>query len=253
MVEVDFAVDKNLNFLMILHQKIKNQNNFEHLEFKNIENLSKDDKKGIKEIIRTGRPFEESIKKNPKFGKIYEENIKSWNKYWESNLDSLLKIKDSLKLKWKEYIAKSDSNNVDILKRIGNYFDFKGPEKIICYICMGSETELGTGNAFSPNIAVVFPRDFKKCDNKNIEFDFGVLIHELFHLNQDMCNEKDKEVTEQIARCFAPKGILYNEEKNKENPEIYNLVKNSFNNNESYKEIKDKINEINNQTKDQVN
>ena len=78
---------------------------------------------------------------------------------------------------------------------------------------MGSETNLGTGNAFTPNIAVVFPRNFKEKDPINIKNDFGVLLHELLHLNQNMCNGEDKEIVEIVAKCFAPKGILYKEEK----------------------------------------
>ena len=56
MAKVEFLVDKEMNFLMVLYQKIKNQNNFENLNFEKAEKLNKKDKDEIKKIIRQGCP-----------------------------------------------------------------------------------------------------------------------------------------------------------------------------------------------------
>jgi hypothetical protein len=234
MVKINFKTDKEVNFLMVLYQMIKKQNSFENLSFKGIFTLEKEDKIMIKNIIRNKANILEAIKQNQKLNPLYRDNKKTWEGYWNTNKHKLLEIKKLLEQKASKY-------DFFIFEKVGAFFNFKGPEEIDFYLCMGNEVEVGTGNAFSPNLAFMFPRNFKNPSEKSINADFAVLIHEVMHLYQDMCSEEDKELREAIAKCFAPRGILINEDKFNGNLGFYDKIKKSFQKKETYKDIREDL------------
>jgi len=231
MVKINFKTDKEVNFLMVLYQMIKKQNSFENLSFKGIFTLEKEDKIMIKNIIRNKANILEAIKQNQKLNLLYRDNKKVWEEYWNNNKHRLLEIKELLEQKASKY-------DFLIFEKVGAFFNFKGPEEINFYICMGNEVEAGTGNAFPPNFVAIFPRNFKKYSDKLIKADFAVLIHEVMHLYQDMHGEEDKELREEVAKCFAPRGILINEDKFNGNLGFYDKIKKSFQKKETYKDIR---------------
>jgi len=234
MVEVNLKMDKDVNFLMILYQIIKNQNSFNDLCLKSTDKLEKSDKDLIKNILRNFSEISDGIKQNEKLNRIYLENKKSFEDYWEQNKNILENIKEILEKKCNEY-------DFSIFEMVEDFFDFKGPKEIDLYICMGNGTNAGTGNAFSPNLAFIFPRNFKGFSNKTTDSDFAVLIHEIMHLFQNMCNEQDKVLREKVAQCFAPRGILINEEKFNGDKFIFNKIKNAFENKLKYSEVREKL------------
>ena len=234
---INLEINKEVNFLMILYQTIKNQNKFDNLNFNFPIELTKDDKKIIKIILRDKNINLNKIKENFKLNQIYEKNKKAWEKYWNDNLKNLMKIKDELEQRL---------NNFDFLifKKVEKFFEKQSPKRIVIWICMGNETIVGTGNAFSPNLVVLFPRKFKEYNNVSLDNDFAVLIHEILHLYQDLCNEKDKNLIEKIAQCFAPRGILINGDKvnGDENfMNFFNFVKKCFLENKTFSYVKERI------------
>lgn len=233
-IEINLKVDKGVNFLMVLYQTIKNQNSFNNFSFKGLDKLNKDDKNIIKEIFRNKDDFFEAINKNEKLEKIYLENKKSFEDYWNKNKNLLIEIKDKLEEKCNDY-------DFSVFEKVEKFFDFKGPKEIDFYVCLGNETKAGTGNAFSPNLAFLFPRNFKNHSNETINADFAVLIHEIMHLFQNMCNEKDKNLREKVAQCFAPRGLLINENKFNGDMLIFEKVKSAFQDGKKYLEIREKL------------
>jgi len=233
-VKINIKIDKGVNFLMILYQIIKNQNSFENLNLEGTEGLNKEDKGIIKEILRSNNILLEAINKNEKLEKIYSENKELFEYYWKKNKNLLCEMKNKFKEKFNFY-------DFSIFEKVGKFFDFEGPKEIDIYICLGNETMAGTGNAFSPNLAFLFPRNFNNYSKETIDADFAVLIHEIMHLFQNMCNEKDKNLREKVAQCFAPRGILINEEKYNGNELLFEKVKFSFQEGKSYLEIREKL------------
>lgn len=235
---INLKINKEINFLMILYQIIKNQNKFNNLNLNFTIDLTKDDKKIIKTILRSNDVNLDKIKENSKLNQIYEDNKEAWEEYWNENLKDLMKIKDELEKRL---------NNFDfsIFKKVEKFFDKQSPKSIVIWICMGNESIVGTGNAFSPNLAVLFPRKFKKSNNESLDNDFAVLIHEILHLYQDLCDKEDKALIEKIAQCFAPRGILINKDKvnGDENfMNFFNFVKKCFLENKTFKYVKENIN-----------
>ena len=234
MIKFNLKLDKDVNFLMILYQIIKGQNSFENLSFKEINKLEKRDKDLIKNILRNKSNFSEKIKQYEKLNKIYLENKEKFENYWNENKNLLIKIKNKLEEKCNVY-------NFSIFEKVGNFFDYQGPEEINFYVCLGNETDVGTGNAFSPNLAFIFPRNFNNYSKETIDADFAVLIHEIMHLFQNMCNEKDKNLREKVAQCFAPRGLLINENKFNGDMIIFNKIKLAFQDGKKYFEIRENL------------
>ena len=233
---INLEINKEVNFLMILYQIIKNQNKFDNFNFP-IE-LCKDDKKIIKTILRNGNISLKKIEENSKLNKIYKKNEKVWEKYWKNNLRNLVKIKEELE-------KRLDNFDFSVFEKVEKFFGTQAPKEIVIWICMGNENIVGTGNAFSPNLCVLFPRKFNNFTQESLDNDFAVLIHEILHLYQKLCNGKDKELTEKIAQCFAPRGILINENKvsGDENfMKFFNSVKKCFLENKDFDYFKKNIN-----------
>lgn len=237
-MKINFKIDKEINFLMILYQIIKNQSSFDNLKLNEISILNKEDKEYIKRIIREKKDIISSIRQNKKLNLIYNKNKDFWEDYWNKNL-----IK--LKVLQRQFKDISSQYDFSIFKKVEDFFEFNGPREIDFYLCIGNESSTGTGNALSPNLVFIFPRQFKNYSIKQLNADFAVLIHEIMHLHQDMCREEDKLLREEVARCFAPRGILINEEKFKGNFVFYNLLRESFENRKKYKDIRnDLFNEL---------
>lgn len=233
-VKINLKIERDVNFLMILYQIIKSQNSFENFNFKGAEKLNKEDKEIIKEILRSNNVLFESINKSEKLKKIYLENKELFEDYWNKNKNLLGEIKNKLE-------EKCNSYDFSIFEKVEKFFNFNGPREIDLYICMGNETGAGTGNAFSPNLAFLFPRNFNNHSKETIDADFAVLIHEIMHLFQNMCNEKDKNLRETVAQCFAPRGILINEKKYNGDELLFEKVKSSFQEGKKYVEIREKL------------
>jgi len=179
-------------------------------------------KKEIKRMLRENKFSFEDIKGNLFLEEFYLKNIPIFEEYWQENLKKLKLIKRNLE-------SNINSFDLDLFRKVGNFFSKNSPEKIKIWICMGNETVFGSGNAFSPNLAVVFPRKFRCFDEKSLKNDFAVLIHEIVHLCQNMCSEViDKEFLEKVTSCFAPRGVLINEEKRKVKDEFYLKLKDFF-------------------------
>lgn len=235
---ISLEINKEVNFLMILYQIIKNQNKFENLSFNFPIELTKEDKKIMKTILRSGDISLNKIKENPKLNQIYEKNKKVWEKYWDDNLRDLMEIKEKLEERL---------NNFDfsVFEKVEKFFETQAPKNILIWICMGNESIVGTGNTFSPNLCVLFPRKFNNFTQESLDNDFAVLIHEILHLYQDLCNKKDKELIEKTARCFAPRGILINEDRvqGDENfMKFFNFVKKCFLENKTFSYVKKNTN-----------
>lgn len=245
-IKINLKINKDVNFLMVLYQIIKNQNSFENFNLEGIGRLNKEDKEIIKEILSNNNNIPESINKNEKLKKIYSENKESFENYWNKNKNLLSEIKNKLEKKCNSY-------DFSIFEEVGKFFDFEGPKKIDLYVCLGNETKVGTGNAFTQNLAFLFPRKFNDHSKETIDADFAVLIHEIMHLFQNMCNEKDKNLREKVAQCFAPRGILINEEKYNGDKIIFEKVKSAFKEGKKYFEIREKLLSSNALTKENKN
>jgi len=233
-IKINLNVNREVNFLMILYQIIKNQNNFKNFSFEGLEKLNEEDKEILKSILRDDNFSLEVISRDEKLKKIYLKNKKVFESYWNKNKGQL----DTIKKRIEE---RCDIYDFSIFERVGMFFDFEGPREVNVYICLGNETKAGTGNAFSPNIAFLFPREFGNFSIKTIDADFAVLIHEIMHLFQNMCSEPDKILRENVARCFAPRGILINEEKYDGDRDFFEKVKSSFQNGKNYFEIREDL------------
>lgn len=240
-MNIKLKISKEFNFLMIIYQKLKQQQMFENLNFNLVDTLTKENRKIIKSILRSGNISFEEIEKNELLGPIYRANKNSFDDYWDKNLDGL-------KLITKELQKRLNKFNLELFDKVGLFFSKIPPKDIIFWVCMGNITSVGSGNAFSPNLGVLFPRKFDSFDLKSIEFDFAVLIHEIVHLCQNMCGETDKKLLENVTKCFAPRGILINEDKMREEEynSLYRLVKESFLNEESFADFKTKYKTLNN-------
>jgi len=233
-VKINLKIDKEVNFLMILYQIIKNQNSFENFNLEGTGRLNKKDKEVIKEILKSNNTILEAINKDEKLKDIYLENKKSFEDYWNKNKNLLKEIKNKLEERCNAY-------DFSIFEKVENFFDFEGPKEIDLFICLGNETKAGTGNAFSPNLAFLFPRNFNNYSKETIDADFAVLIHEIMHLFQNMCNEKDKILREKVAQCFAPRGLLINENKFNGDMIVFNKIKLAFQEGKKYFEIREKL------------
>jgi hypothetical protein len=237
MVKIELKYDKDLNFLMILYQKIKKQNDFENLQIFWFD-LDEKDKEDIKKVLRSGNKIPEELKKYPRILRIFLENKEEWEEYFKTNEKDLKKIIQSLQKKVKKY-------NWKIFDEVVRFFESENKETIKVFVCMGNEKEFGTGNAFTPNLTFLFPRNFKEANERTIDQDFAVMIHEIFHIYQNMCNEPNKEFMEKVANCFAPRGILINEDKISKEKEFRNLfeqVKKSFEEGGNYRSLKEDLN-----------
>jgi len=170
-MKIELCLKKEVNFLIILYQKLKGQQNFENLQFSFPKKIEKNScKKEIKKMLRESKFSFEEIKENPFLKEFYLKNIPIFEAYWQENLKKLELIKRNLE-------SKISSFDLDLFNKVGNFFSKNPPEKIKIWICMGNETVFGSGNAFSPNLAVVFPRKFRGFDEKSLKNDFAVLIH----------------------------------------------------------------------------
>lgn len=234
---ISLEINKEVNFLMILYQIIKNQNKFDNLSFNLPIELTKEDKKTIKIILRSGNINLNKIKENSRLNQIYKENEEIWEEYWNNNIKNLIKIKEELK-------ERLDNFDFSVFEKVEKFFDTSSPKEIIIWICMGNENIFGTGNAFSPNLCVLFPRKFDKFTQESLDDDFAVLIHEILHLYQDLCNKEDKNLIEKTAQCFAPRGILINENKvkgDKDFMKFCNFVKKCFLEDKTFNYVKEHI------------
>lgn len=235
---ISLKINKEVNFLMIFYQIIKHQNKFDNLNFNFPIKLTKDDKKIVKTILRSGDISLNKIKENSKLNKIYEKNEEVWEKYWNDNLRNLVEIKEELQKRLNKF-------DFSVFEKVEKFFETQAPNDIVIWICMGNESIVGTGNAFSPNLCVLFPRKFNNFTQESLDNDFAVLIHEILHLYQNLCNEKDKDLIEKIAQCFAPRGILINEDKTKGDEnfmKFFNFVKKCFLENKDFNYVKKNTN-----------
>lgn len=233
-IKINLKVDREVNFLMILYQSVKNQNSFENLCFEGLDKFNSKDKEKIKDVLRSGNSFIEGISRDEKLKDIYLVNKEVFERYWNDNIELLGKIKNILE-------EKCNSYDFSIFEKVERFFDFEGPREVDIYLCLGNETMAGTGNAFSPNLAFLFPRDFKNYSKETVDADFAVLIHEVMHLFQNMCNESDSVLREKVAQCFAPRGILINEDRYSGDKDFFEKVKSSFCKGKTYSDIREDL------------
>ena len=77
-MNIKLKISKEFNFLMIIYQKLKQQQMFENLNFNLVDTLTKENRKIIKSILRSGNISFEEIEKNELIGPIYRANKNSF-------------------------------------------------------------------------------------------------------------------------------------------------------------------------------
>ncbi len=237
-------IDKTVNFLMLLYQKSKKQNSFPHLIKPEVD-INKADREFIKSVLRDLRKENKAelssellLSRNNKLDKIYQEHKELWENYWENNIENLEKIK-------KEIEERINNFDLSRLKDVERFFCVKPLEEVEVYVCMGNTSKYGTGNSFKPDICIIFPRNFEEFNEKTLNADFAMLLHEIVHLYQNSC--EDKELMEITARAFAPRGILINSskiDKGSIQEKVFSIVKEAIAKGKSFEDVKDMITKI---------
>jgi len=89
-MEIELSLKKEVNFLMILYQKLKGQQNFENLQFSFPKEIERNScKKEIKRMLRENKFSFEDIKGNLFLEEFYLKNIPIFEEYWQENLKKL--------------------------------------------------------------------------------------------------------------------------------------------------------------------
>jgi len=246
-IEINFKMNKELNFFRIikLSDRINEKKDYRKYGIKETHfkppinlDLSDLDRKKIDNFFRNKKNNPEDIIRLPEFEEIYDKNRETWETYWEENIEKLEKVKNLIK----EEFEKFDST---IFFKVAKFFGGEVPKKAEVIICMGNDTPLNPNFVNLPNNLIVsFPRNFQKQPEKNQTREVSAIVHEIVHMCQDwkeiLMKNKDMDLFEKTAACFASKGILINQERverDGKSLEFYNVVKNAFYEGKTLKEI----------------
>lgn len=249
LIKIKINKEKNLLYLLYVLNKSKfNDMKSKEILKKNFQGygLSEEDCKILKELIRTEeKRFENEIKKHEHIFLAYSRNKRYFDEYWSKNLVYLEKIKDLL-------VKINEKFNYDILNEVAKFYDFKINEsnEIEVLLFMGNINNIGRAFFNKTNIPI-FIRNFNKPNIKDVEQDFRVIIHELIHLfdtNSRIVLKEDlvrynidiMDFFEEIARCFAPNGILF-DKNDGNNLKLIEIIGEALNKNRKLVDIKDEL------------
>jgi len=217
---MEFKISKLRNFLYFIY--ILNKSKFDFMNSKrDIKNMFKsyelDAKKAsyIKTLMTLeDEEVEKFIKEDQDFNQIVSINYQNFSSFFEENLHFLEKIKKDLEKLDNEFNYKG-------LDMVVSFYKSELPSIKSIYIFLGNIDNMGRGFVKN-NTIFLFPRMFK--DYNYAEEDFKMFIHEFIHLMEYNSKKEigeEREFFENVARCFAPKGILFNKEFAKENQEFW--------------------------------
>jgi|TARA_Y100000034_G_C6897373_1_gene414058 hypothetical protein len=235
-MKVNLNIGMEKNFLAVIHNLSKQDFEKDYLEIsENLDEfrISKESRKHIRKIIRD----ENNLSDFSELKKIYEKNLVFWERYWKEHKDCLLEIAQ----KFDKLVSEFDFS---VMKQVAKFFCSEEINSIEFYLFMGSSTKKGTGNALFPNKGFIFPRNFKKFTDESLNLDLRVLIHEIVHLFQkDIYEQEDTDLMETITNAFAPRGILFEEQKKDEKnlERIEKLVKKAIKENKTFFDVKNEL------------